>query len=351
MPTSTSASPCKTRGSWRRRSPNTATAIRIKPDYAEAHINLGIALQAQGKPEEAIAAYRAAIRLKPDFAEAHNNLGLALTDQGKLEEAIAEFRDGDPAQARLRRRPQQPRHRPASPGEAGGGDRRIPRGDPAQARRRRGPHQPRHRPARPGEAGGGDRRIPHGDPAQARLRRGPLQPRHRPASPGEAGGGDRRIPHGDPARARRRRGPQQPGLGAGPLPQAAAAAITRKVCDTPARPSSYAEGRKLANTLALAEYRSGHWAESLAASERSMALRERRGTPTTGSSWPWPTGRKVTRTRPAIGSTRPSPGPRRGPRERRSRQFWAEAAELLGQPGPDADGAGPSAAPAAEAPR
>ena len=67
-------------------------AIRLKPDYAEAHYNLGIALAAQGKLEEAVAEFRAAIRLKPDYAEAHYNLGNALLDQGKLEEAIAEFR-------------------------------------------------------------------------------------------------------------------------------------------------------------------------------------------------------------------------------------------------------------------
>ena len=69
-------------------------AIRLKPDYAEAHSNLGIALRAQGKLEEAIAEYRAAIRLKPDNAEAHDNLGIALEDQGKLEEAVAEIPQG-----------------------------------------------------------------------------------------------------------------------------------------------------------------------------------------------------------------------------------------------------------------
>ena len=42
-------------------------AIRLKPDYAEAHNNLGIALMAQGKHDEAIVAYREAIRLKPDL--------------------------------------------------------------------------------------------------------------------------------------------------------------------------------------------------------------------------------------------------------------------------------------------
>ena len=53
-------------------------AIALKPDYAEAHNNLGIALKDQGRLDEAIAAYHRAIALKPDHAEAHNNLGIAL---------------------------------------------------------------------------------------------------------------------------------------------------------------------------------------------------------------------------------------------------------------------------------
>ena len=36
------------------------------------------ALQAQGKLEEAIEAYTKALSIKPDYAEAHNNLGNAL---------------------------------------------------------------------------------------------------------------------------------------------------------------------------------------------------------------------------------------------------------------------------------
>ena len=67
-------------------------AIGIKPDYAEAHSNLGNALTNQGKLDEAIAAYRRAIGIKPDYAEAHSNLGNALTNQGKLDEAIAAYR-------------------------------------------------------------------------------------------------------------------------------------------------------------------------------------------------------------------------------------------------------------------
>ena len=41
-------------------------------------LKLGNALAAQGKLQEAIAAYRTAIRLKPDFALAHNSLAWAL---------------------------------------------------------------------------------------------------------------------------------------------------------------------------------------------------------------------------------------------------------------------------------
>ena len=67
-------------------------AIDIKPDFAEAYSNLGVALKEQGKLNEAVAAYRQAIGIKPDYAEAHSNLGVSLKQQGKLSEAIAAFR-------------------------------------------------------------------------------------------------------------------------------------------------------------------------------------------------------------------------------------------------------------------
>jgi tetratricopeptide (TPR) repeat protein len=68
-------------------------AIRLKPNLAQAHQNLGNALSAQGKVAEAIAEYREAIRLQPDLSEAHYNLGIALSNQGKLAEVIAEYRE------------------------------------------------------------------------------------------------------------------------------------------------------------------------------------------------------------------------------------------------------------------
>ena len=67
-------------------------ALAIKPNFAEVHNNLGIALQDLGKLEDALASYHKALDLKPDFAEAHNNLGNAWKDLGRLEEAVASYR-------------------------------------------------------------------------------------------------------------------------------------------------------------------------------------------------------------------------------------------------------------------
>ncbi|HKQ59793.1 MAG TPA: tetratricopeptide repeat protein [Candidatus Polarisedimenticolaceae bacterium] len=66
--------------------------IALKPQYADAHYRLALALQAQGKLDEAIPEYRQALELKPYAADAHYNLGLALHDRGRLEEAVAEYR-------------------------------------------------------------------------------------------------------------------------------------------------------------------------------------------------------------------------------------------------------------------
>ena len=67
-------------------------ALELKPDFAEAHNNLGNTFKGQGRLDEAVACYRRALELKPDFAEVHDNLGGVLTEQGKLDEAVACYR-------------------------------------------------------------------------------------------------------------------------------------------------------------------------------------------------------------------------------------------------------------------
>jgi tetratricopeptide (TPR) repeat protein len=63
--------------------------VGLKPDFVEAHFDLGWTLRKVGKDKEAIAAFREAIRRKPDFAEAYVNLGSALHDNGP--DAVAEI--------------------------------------------------------------------------------------------------------------------------------------------------------------------------------------------------------------------------------------------------------------------
>lgn len=67
-------------------------AISLDPRYALPHVNLGLALSGKGQIDKAITEYRRAILLDPKTALPHNNLGFALKDQGKIDEAIIEYR-------------------------------------------------------------------------------------------------------------------------------------------------------------------------------------------------------------------------------------------------------------------
>ena len=53
---------------------------------------LGGCLYRAERLDEAIASFRTAIEIKPRFASAENNLGLALAHQGKLQEAMRHYR-------------------------------------------------------------------------------------------------------------------------------------------------------------------------------------------------------------------------------------------------------------------
>jgi eukaryotic-like serine/threonine-protein kinase len=55
---------------------------------------IGHCLRKKGRSDEAIHFYKEAIRLKPDFAESHCELGSALQSQGHFEEALAALRRG-----------------------------------------------------------------------------------------------------------------------------------------------------------------------------------------------------------------------------------------------------------------
>ncbi len=66
-------------------------ACDLQPQSADAHMNLGMVLQEQGKLHDAIRAYRRALALRPDYAEAHANTGTSLQALGKYDEAVTAF--------------------------------------------------------------------------------------------------------------------------------------------------------------------------------------------------------------------------------------------------------------------
>ena len=102
------------------------SVLKISPDNARAHDNLGNAFQLQGRLDEAVAHYNKALqadansaaihnnlgsvllqqedldkavsyfgealRLNPNYADAHNNMGIALSLKGKYDEAVSHYR-------------------------------------------------------------------------------------------------------------------------------------------------------------------------------------------------------------------------------------------------------------------
>lgn len=68
-----------------------ARAIDIRPDYTDAHYNLGVALSRLGRDEDALASYDKAIVLKSDYAEAWSNRGNALNGLKRRNDALASY--------------------------------------------------------------------------------------------------------------------------------------------------------------------------------------------------------------------------------------------------------------------
>ena len=66
-------------------------ALTLKPNYVEAHYNLGVVLEEHGQVESAIKSYKNAITIKNAYPGAHNNLGNIFLNLGQLGNAIDHF--------------------------------------------------------------------------------------------------------------------------------------------------------------------------------------------------------------------------------------------------------------------
>jgi tetratricopeptide (TPR) repeat protein len=74
--------------------PHLEAAVRLTPELASAHYNLGIALQKQNRGEEAARQYKLAVmnsRDRGEIAQAHNNLGALYLQAKEFGVAKAEF--------------------------------------------------------------------------------------------------------------------------------------------------------------------------------------------------------------------------------------------------------------------
>jgi type IV pilus assembly protein PilF len=67
-------------------------ALKMNERFPEASLGRGLVMEfAFGRMDEAEKAYRRALLLRPDYPEAHNNLGQLLAKTGRPQEALAEF--------------------------------------------------------------------------------------------------------------------------------------------------------------------------------------------------------------------------------------------------------------------
>ena len=66
-------------------------ALQLSPDFADAHVSLGVVLLKQNKTDEATGHFSTAIRLNPDSVDAHFDYGLALLNNNHPAEAAAQF--------------------------------------------------------------------------------------------------------------------------------------------------------------------------------------------------------------------------------------------------------------------
>ena len=66
-------------------------AIALKPDYAEALFNLGVAHQKLNQPEMAIESYEKALGIQHAYPRVHHNLGIIFYLKDQLNSAIKSF--------------------------------------------------------------------------------------------------------------------------------------------------------------------------------------------------------------------------------------------------------------------
>lgn len=80
-------------GYWRDSETLCRRALAVTTHNQVAHFCLGVALEKNGQPDEAIRQYQAALAADPTYAPAHTNLGFALGNEGHFDEATSQLQE------------------------------------------------------------------------------------------------------------------------------------------------------------------------------------------------------------------------------------------------------------------
>ncbi len=68
-------------------------ALKIKPNYAKVHYNLGLVLVRENQPDAAIKHFKLSLKVRPEETKTHNALAIELAKKNKLESAILHFKE------------------------------------------------------------------------------------------------------------------------------------------------------------------------------------------------------------------------------------------------------------------
>jgi tetratricopeptide (TPR) repeat protein len=80
-------------GYWRNSETLFHHALQIDKNNYMAYHHLGMALAAEGKIDQAVAAYRQTLTIAPQYPSTYNNLGIIYAEQGRFDEAVAFFKE------------------------------------------------------------------------------------------------------------------------------------------------------------------------------------------------------------------------------------------------------------------
>ncbi|CAN1233806.1 Probable UDP-N-acetylglucosamine--peptide N-acetylglucosaminyltransferase SEC, partial [Linum perenne] len=67
-------------------------AVKLKPSFPDAYLNLGNVYKGLGRPQDAIACYQRAIQSRPNYAIAYGNLASTYYERGQLDLAILHYK-------------------------------------------------------------------------------------------------------------------------------------------------------------------------------------------------------------------------------------------------------------------